>query len=189
MVHRIGYAMETRSLGKMARIVEVNETYVGGKNSGGKRGRGSDNKTPVVLAVQCNGESRVTKMERVAGTNQKAFVEDNVSTDARIMTDTYAGYKPLDKDYHHESVDHGAGEYVRGLAHTDTAESWFSLLTRGVMGTFHHVSATHLNRYANEFAFRWNYRRSNDYERTVAAIRIIGGKRLIYKQLIAKGKD
>lgn len=184
MVHRIRYAMEQRSFDKMSGIVEVDETYVGGKMKGGKAGRGSENKTPVVLAVRRNGESRAVKMEQVNGKNLKAFIQDNADKDARIMTDGYAGYKKVGEVYDHQTVDHSAGEYVRGIVHTNTAESWFSLLKRGVVGTFHHVSRKHLNRYAVEFAFRWNYRKTTDYERTIAAIRIVGGKRLMYKELI-----
>lgn len=184
MVHRIRYAMEQRSLDKMSGIVEVDETYVGGKLKGGKAGRGSENKTPVVVVVRRNGESRAVRMDHVSGKNLKAFIQENADKHARIMTDSYAGYKKVGESYDHQTVDHSAGEYVRGLVHTNTAESWFSLLKRGMVGTFHHVSRKHLNRYATEFAFRWNYRKTSDYERTIAAIKIVGGKRLMYKHLI-----
>jgi len=78
-------------------------------------------------------------------------------------------------------VNHGVKEYVRGNVHTNTAESFFSLLKRGVMGSFHHVSRQHLHRYANEFAFRWSNREMNDGERTEAAIGMVTGKRLMYR--------
>lgn len=83
-------------------------------------------------------------------------------------------------------VDHGHGEYVRGDAYTNTAESWIALLKRGVVGTFHHVSEEHLDRYVNEFAFRWDYRKASDGERMVKAVEGIEGKRLIYKETIKK---
>ncbi len=76
---------------------------------------------------------------------------------------------------------HGKGEYARGTAHVNTAESFFSLLKRGVYGTFHHVSKRHLHRYATEFEFRWNHRKVKDGVRTVAALRATEGKRLVYR--------
>ena len=89
-------------------------------------------------------------------------------------------------EFNHETVDHGIGEYVRGDVHTNTVEGWFALLKRGVTGTFHHVSEEHLNRYVDEFAFRYNNRETTDAERAVKAIRKIEGKRLYYKDPIKK---
>jgi len=83
-------------------------------------------------------------------------------------------------------VDHGHGKYVRGDTYTNTAESWIALLKRGIMGSFHHVSEEHLNRYANEFSFRWNNRKVSDGERAVTAIKGIEGKQLYYKDPIKK---
>ncbi len=75
------------------------------------------------------------------------------------MTDEWLAYDGLDKEFaSHESVDHGRGQYVNNLVYTNTAESWFSLLKRGIVGTFHHVSDEHLDRYVKEFEFRWNNR-------------------------------
>jgi transposase-like protein len=187
MVHRIRYSMTSGSIEKLSGIVEVDETYVGGKTTGKhKRGRNTDQKTPVVVVVRRNGESRAVKMPRVTGANLNAFIRKNVDKDARIMTDGYAGYNKVGEVYQHQTVDHHSGEYVRGIVHTNTAESWFALLKRGIVGSFHHVSEKHLDRYATEFAFRWNYRKTTDYERTIAAIKVVGGKRLMYKDLIAK---
>jgi len=86
----------------------------------------------------------------------------------------------------HEIVDHGAGEYVNGDAHTNTVEGWFALLKRGVTGTFHHVSDEHLDRYVDEFTFRYNRRDVSDGERAVMAIKKVSGKRLYYKELTKK---
>jgi len=98
------------------------------------------------------------------------------------MTDSFPVYHGLENEYAaHEIVDHGAGEYVNGDAQTNTVEGWFALLRRGVTGTFHHVSEQHLDRYVDEFAFRYNRRKITDAERTVSAIQKIGGKRLKYK--------
>lgn len=91
-------------------------------------------------------------------------------------------YRGLDKELaDHEVVIHDVGEYVRGLAYTDTAEGWFAPLKRGVTGIFHHVSEQHLDRYVDEFSFRYNNRKIKDGERTIQAISMVGGKRLTYK--------
>lgn len=192
MVHRIRYAMEQRSFEKSSGTIEVDETYVGGKprkNNKGenvkptKRGRGTS-KTPVVLVVERDGQSHAKKMTTLSAKNLREYIQEHANKEATVNTDGYTGYNGLNKHFAvHEVVDHNAGEYARGDANTNTAESWFALLKRGVYGTFHHISAKHLDRYANEFAFRWNYRKTTDYERTIAAIRAIDGKRLQYKEL------
>jgi len=104
-----------------------------------------------------------------------------------VVTDNYTAYQALENEYvAHEVVDHGAGEYVNGDAHTNTVEGWFALLKRGVMGTFHHVSEEHLDRYVDEFVFRYNRRDVTDGERAVMAIKKVEGKRLYYKDPIKK---
>lgn len=185
MVHRIREAMTPNAPeAKLTGTIEVDETYVGGKLQSGK-GSGHANKTPVVLVVQRDGESRATRMDDVKGDTVKDYIYKHVDDNAIINTDSYRIYRNLGAEYAgHFTVDHTKKEYARNGVHVNTAESWFSLLKRGVIGTFHHVSPKHLDRYAQEFAFRWNYRKVNDYERTIAAIRVVGGKRLMYKHLI-----
>jgi hypothetical protein len=90
----------------------------------------------------------------------------------------------MHKDFAHQTVNHGAGEYVRGEAHTNTVEGYFSVLKRGIIGTYHHVSQQHLKRYLAEFDFRYNARQAlgvNDVTRTVRALQGASGKRLIYR--------
>ena len=99
--------------------------------------------------------------------------------------DEWQAYDGLEDEFAgHKVVDHGKGEYVSGDAYTNTAESWIALLKRGIMGSFHHVSEEHLDRYANEFAFIWDYRNVSDGERMVKAVEGIEGKRLVYKETI-----
>jgi hypothetical protein len=99
----------------------------------------------------------------------------------------YPAYNGLAREFaSHEAVDHASGEYVRGDSHTNTAEGWFALLKRGIHGTFHHVSEQHLDRYVNEFVFRYNRRKDKDGERAVAAVAGAKGKRLFYKNPIGK---
>jgi hypothetical protein len=103
------------------------------------------------------------------------------------MTDTAGGYMEMGKEFaRHEMVDHGAGEYVRGDAHSNTVEGYFALLKRGIIGTYHHVSEAHLKRYLAEFDFRYSERSSlgvDDGERATKALQGIVGKRLTYRRI------
>ena len=187
MAHRIRYAMTSGPLAELlGGTVEVDETYVGGKprHQFGvvhKRGRGTK-KTPVVALVERGGDVRTRVVTSVDAKTLKAALQDNVASDARIMTDELGAYQRATKGFSggHLTVRHGLGEYSRGDANTNTAESFFALLKRGVYGTFHSVSKRHLHRYCNEFSFRWNNRDSKDGERTALAIQGAEGKRLMY---------
>lgn len=169
-------------------VVEVDETYVGGKpkNMHAKKrnaiGRGrKDHKTAVVALVQRGGGVRAKVVPNVTSENLKQALSENVTKYARIMTDEFNAYRRATVDYQgHETVNHSAGEYVRGDAYTNTMESYFSLLKPGVMGSFHHVSKQHLERYCDEFSFRWSNRKLTDAERTVEALKMAPGKRLVY---------
>lgn len=190
MCHRIRYAMsQTPLIEKIAAIVEVDETYVGGKPRKGdkkvhKRGRGTD-KTPVVAVVERGGQVRAKKMKTLTAKNLREYIQEHATEEASVMTDGYLGYKGLQRHFsRHEVVDHNAGEFARGDANVNSAESWFSLLKRGIIGAFHHVSEQHLDRYVDEFVFRWDARTQTDFERTIKTIESVGGKRLTYKNLI-----
>ena len=187
MAHRIRYAMGTGPLAELlAGTVEVDEAYVGGKPRKGdgkyhKRGRGTS-KTPVVALVERHGNVRTRVVNSVDAKTLKAAIQDNVSQGSRIMTDEFHAYRRAVKGFTggHLTVNHGLGEYSRDGVNTNTAESFFALLKRGVYGTFHSVSKQHLHRYCDEFSFRWNNRDVTDGERTEAAIRSGDGKRLTY---------
>ena len=97
------------------------------------------------------------------------------------MTDEFLAYRNLGKEYEHHTVNHGIGEYVRGNAHTNTAEGFFSILKRGINGVYHHVSEQHLDLYLAEFGFRYNSRKVEDVVRMGLAIKQTEGKRLTYK--------
>ena len=187
MAHRIRHAMSAGPLAELlAGTVEVDETFVGGKPRKGdrkvhKRGRGTS-KTPVVALVERHGDVRTRVVNSVDSKTLKAALQDNVSKDSCIMTDELHAYQRAVKGFKggHLTVNHGLGEYSRDGVNTNTAESFFALLKRGVYGTFHSVSKQHLHRYCNEFSFRWNNRDVTDGERTQAAIQNAEGKRLSY---------
>lgn len=188
LAHRIRLAMRQGPLVSALRgTVEVDETYIGGKPRKGdgkvhKRGRGTE-KTPVLALVERDGRVRTGPIENVTAKTLKGAIRENVSREARIVTDELPTYGGIGAEFAggHETVNHGQGEYARGDVNTNSAESFFALLKRGVHGTFHHISKKHLHRYCDEFAFRWDYRKISDGERATAAIRGCEGKRLAYQ--------
>ena len=192
MAHRIRYSMTDTSTVKLSgpdKTVEVDETYVGGRQRGHK-GRPtitSSNKTAVVALVERRGKVRSFPVERVTINNLKPILVQHVAAEAHLMTDENNVYRfAKDKFAAHSFVTHSDNEYTRRdygkLISTNTVEGFFSLLKRGVYGTFHHVGRQHLHRYLSEFDFRYNRRDVKDGERTVSAIKGSAGKRLMYKK-------
>ena len=125
-------------------------------------------------------------IKRLSAIELKREIRANVSIASTIMTDEHKSYQGLDREFvgGHKVVNHSRKEYVRGNVYTNTAESYFALLKRGIHGTFHHVSRKHLGRYCDEFSFRWNTRKVTDSERAMEVINGIEGKRLLYKQQV-----
>ena len=132
-----------------------------------------------------DGEARSHHIANISGKTLRPLVVTHVSRKSTLMTDTAGGYMGVGKEFvRHEMVDHSDGEYVRDDAHSNTVESYFATLKRGVIGTFHHVSEAHLQRYLHEFDFRHSNRAAlkvDDCERTTRAIRGAEGKRLQYR--------
>lgn len=204
LCHRIRHAMDRQPLkgllGAGGGTVEIDETYVGGKprkltgapipgdKSRRRRGRGTP-KTPVVGLVERGGRVRAHVISDVTVPTLKATIRAHVDPAARIMTDENRAYAGLGMEFEggHETVNHSAGEYARGEAGINQAEAFFGLFKRGVMGSFHHISEKHMNRYLNEFSFRWDLRKVSDGERTDEAIRASEGKRLMYRQPLNSG--
>jgi len=121
-------------------------------------------------------------MPIVSAINLKRSIQEHVSTDAKLMTDELAAYKKIGKNFSdHQTVNHSKKEYARGEAGTNTVEGYFSLLKRGLTGTYHHVSPRHLHRYLDEFNFRYNARKDSDAERAFLALTKAEGKRLQYQ--------
>ncbi len=191
LAHRIRYAMREGTLCAPLRgDVEVDETYVGGKIKGGRargeHGRSTVKKTPVVALVERNGRVRSKPIEHATSKTLKAAIRENIHKDSRILTDEWQAYYGIGQEFEggHEVINHSKEEYARGDVNTNTVESYFALLKRGIHGIFHHVSKHHLHRYCDEFSFRWNCRKIDDGDRTREAIRRIAGKRLSYKPSI-----
>jgi transposase-like protein len=189
MSHRIREAMTDNPdglLGVGGGTVEVDETYWGNtKQSKAGRayfGRGGDHKEKIVALVERDGSVRSFHVKKVNGATLKSIMKEQIAVEANIMTDELSLYKTIGKDFaSHEAVKHSANEYVRGNAHTNTVEGFFSILKRGLIGTFHHVGSQHLKRYVKEFDFRYNHRKITDVERACNAFRGIAGKRLMYR--------
>jgi hypothetical protein len=102
-----------------------------------------------------------------------------------MVSDEHTGYRKLKFNYVHKKVNHSKGQYVKGIAHTNTIEGFWSLLKRGIIGIYHNVSPKHLNRYCNEFSYRYNTRHVKDGDRFELAIKNVSGKRLTYAKLIS----
>lgn len=190
VLRRIRHGLGEVDQPRLKGTIEVDEVYIGGKpryKGISKRGRGSE-KTPVVGIVQRDGDVRFQMMERVTSVNIGRFVAENADLSCRIITDESPAYNFVGKFFEggHEVVTHSAKEYVRKGTdvHSNTVEGVFSLIRRGVMGTFHSVSRKHLPNYLNEFQFRWNTRKMDDGQRVSAAIKAIDGKRLEYRESI-----
>jgi len=182
MCHRIRFGMTPNHWAepKLKGTVEVAETFVGPK---------AKPKTPVVALIERLGLVRVKVVASVTQQNLGAALAECVSQDAVVNTDAHPGYKnPLKHSKAHQTVNHSRGEYQRqnpdgSRASTNTAESFFSLFKRGVIGAGHHVSREHLAKYANELAFRWNTRHDHDGIRLERFMGRIEGKRLTYRHV------
>ncbi|MEO7859267.1 MAG: IS1595 family transposase [Nitrospirales bacterium] len=180
LAHRIRHVMKQTPFGdKLGGIVEADETYIGGKTRGTGR---LDNKIPVFALVERDGRVRSFTMPLVTSVNLKRAIDEHVDKSATLMTDEFTGYKKIGKEFvEHHTVNHSKKEYVRGTATTNTVEGYFSLLKRGLNGTYHHVSQRHLHRYLDEFNFRYNARKEDDATRNFLAVKRSEGKRLQYR--------
>jgi transposase-like protein len=197
MAHRIRYAMTGELPEQMMGIVEADETYVGGKPRVAvprtlKPGvRAQDHPSPfankaiVFSVLQRGGKVRSAHLERIVGGNLKTAILEVCAPDTHVMTDDAKLYRGVKKERKHSSVNHTEKEYVRWedgvCVTTNTVEGFFANLKRGIIGTYHHVSKTHLHRYLSEFDFRYNERKVTDGERAQTALKGFEGKRLTYR--------
>jgi transposase-like protein len=191
MCHRIREGMKPAKVGPLGgdgKIVEADESYFGGKEknkhvSKRKKGNiGGQGKQVVFALVERDGDSHSFHVANVSGDELRPLIVTHASRKSSLMTDQGGQYLHVGKEFsRHESVNHGADEYVRGDAYTNTAESRFALMKRAVYGTHHSISEAHLPRYLAEWDFKWNTRKMKDGERAAAALKGIEGKRLTYR--------
>lgn len=163
MCKQVRLLMDSDRNFKFMGTVEVDETYVGGKGTG-KRGRGAENKTPVVGVVERNGDVRAYVTTNVKSSTVLPIIRDNVELGANVMTDEYNVYNRVESEgYVHDTIQHKAKKYVFGDVHTNTIEGFWGQLKRGIDGTYHAVSPKYLQSYVNEFSFRYNQRNSSEH--------------------------
>ena len=150
-------------------------------------GRGAVGKTAVVAAVERNGDVIAEPVDRTDKETLQGFVRSNVAEGSLVMTDESASYRSLSATglYDHATVNHSAGEYVVGQAHTNTVESFWALLQRGIYGTYHHLSEKHLARYVKEFEARRNIRQRDTIDQMKFVVQHMQHKRLTYEDLTA----
>jgi transposase-like protein len=197
MSHRIREAMRDDSgsiLGGGGSIVEADETYMGAQK-GEKIVKGGSHRSKVVSLVSREGKTRSFHIANVDADNLKPILLANIAKDSHLMTDGANHYRKIGKEFAlHESTNHTQKEYakdskVTGVrAHSNTVESYFGILKRGIVGAYHHVSEHHLQRYVNEFDFRFSNRVANgvnDFERALNLLVGVKGKRLTYQTTVS----
>jgi transposase-like protein len=196
MLHRIRLAMQSKD-GKLGGEVEVDESFIGGKSRNmhlAKRaekihGTGGADKAIVFGMVERNGKVRAFHVDSRQRKELQDAIRENVEAGSAIFSDEWLSYEGLSEDYDHAVINH-AVEYVNGNVHTNTIENFWSLLKRGLHGSYVSVEPFHLFRYIDEQAFRYNNRKGmDDRGRFELAVSQIVGKRLTYKALTGKSED
>jgi transposase-like protein len=187
LCHRVRAALADPDPKKLSGTVECDETFVGGKRRHVGAGNRA-NKTMVLGAIQRHGECRLKAQAHPYPSRKTlhAFIKDTVAPEtAAIYTDESHGYHGIgDADTRHETVNHNSEEWVRGDVHTNTVEGVWSLFKRSIIGSFHSVSAKHLDRYLDEMEFRFN-NRQNEYLFRDAMLRLLKSEAVPYRKLVA----
>ena len=196
MLHRIRAMMADKHPEMLSGTIEADETFIGGRRANkhkkvreelNKKGHGYVDKQPVFAMVNREtGEVRNHVIEKADGKTLQPIIMTQVVKGATIITDTFGGYKGLDNHFKHETLNHMQDEFVRGNFHTNTIEGYFSLLKRGIIGIYHQVSVKHLDRYCDEFTYRYNTRKVKDNERFQHVFSQASGKRLTWDKLTKK---
>ena len=198
VLHRVREMLTEKAPFMLENEVEVDETFVGGKEKNkhaskkiknltgtAPRGRSLAGKTPVLGILERDGKVYAVPVKDTSAKTIQPIMVDVVRPGSTLYTDEWQGYKGLSVKYDHRVVQHGKGEYVVGVVHTNGIEGFWAGLKRGIVGIYHQVSAKHLHRYCNEFSYRYNTRKDIDTERFNVSLTRLEG-RLTYKALIAK---
>lgn len=184
MCHRIRYAMQDKNPSLLSGTVEADETFVGGRSrnmhkirrEAVMKGRGAVGKTPVFGMVERGGSVRTQVVPNAQGRTLRPLLLAGIDTKAsRLMTDEWGAYYGISRYLPHGVIRHSS-EYVRGEIHTNTIESYWAILKRGLIGTFHNVDAGYLPMYCHEFEFRYNRRKVTDRERFASLLGQVSGR-------------
>jgi transposase-like protein len=196
MLHRIREAMQDKSSNKLEGEIEIDETFIGGKARNMHKARrarvvtgtGGKDKIAVMGMVERGGNVRLQVVDNRRKHELQKRVREHVEAGSAIFTDELKSYDGLESDFQHAVINH-AVEYVNGNVHTNTMENFWSLLKRGLHGTYISVEPFHLARYIDEQAFRYNNRRATDADRFVAVMKQVAGRRLTFDRLTGKELD
>lgn len=197
MLHRVRLAHQGKDGGKLSGEVEVDETFIGGKARNMHKEakarkiqgrRGPEGKAIVAAVLERGGKVRAKVVDKRKKKDLQALVREHVEPGSELFSDALKSYEGLDGEFVHQVIDHAVA-YVDGNVHTNCMENFWSLLKRGIGGTYVSVEPYHLFRYVDEQAFRFNERHATDAERFDLAVRQIVGKRLTYSELIGSLKS
>ena len=191
MLSRIRHSFRVKSIMKFDGVTQVDETFVGGKNMKkpkerrikNTQGRSTKTKT-VVFGLLSNGIVTTDIIPNTKGKTLKAVIKEMVEEGSIVVSDGWVGYSGLHKEYDHKRIAHNKGQFVKDEFHTNSIEGFWSLLKRGILGIYHSASPKHLQKYCDEFAFRYNTRNHKEGDRFNLAL-LGADERLMYEELIA----
>jgi transposase-like protein len=193
--HRIREMHTNKSIEKLETVVQIDESFIGGKNKNRhwdkkiphSQGRSNKDKAPVLGAISLSGSVKLQVIPNTKAASIEPLIKKWVKEGSIMVTDDWEAYAGLGEEFLRVVIDHSNGEYVKGGFTTNNIENFWSLFKRGIFGIYHQVSKEHLQRYCEEFAFRFNSRKIKDVERFEHSLTKCEG-RLTYKRLISKGK-